>query len=181
MEGEEEQEEISQETANEFLSNFIREYINVPLESEDREERANNLQEYMVYNERFNNDNNAMYSPEGEGTRNLQSFNLFNVEENELNTIYQYKVTFTNAPDSDDESEEQTLLLNIPVVVEGGLFSIPTTPYFTDVPYLAGNIEYEEESIDLEEYNGNEKEDLIVFLNTFLKDIRQSQLKKCHI
>ncbi|GAA0337542.1 conjugal transfer protein [Oceanobacillus oncorhynchi subsp. oncorhynchi] len=183
MEDEEVLEEISQEQANEFLSSFIRVYMNVPKDSDARTERASNLQEYMVFNDVFNNDNNEMYRPEGEGTRNLESFTLFNIEENESSTIYQYKVTFTNKLETEGETgkgkdkkteteveeEQQTLLLNIPLVVEDGLFSITSVPYFTSVPSLAGNIEYETESIDLEEYNGNEKENIMIFLNNFFE------------
>lgn len=182
-EDEETQEEISQEQANEFLSSFIRVYMNVPKDSDARQERASNLQNYMVFNDSFNNEKNDMYIADGEGTRNLESFTLFNIDEGETSTIYQYKVTFTNKLETEVETgkgknkkieteveeEQQTLLLNIPIVVENGLFSIPSVPYFTDVPSLAGNIEYETESIDLEEYNGNEKENIMIFLNNFFE------------
>ncbi len=157
--------------------------MNVPKDSDGRQERASNLQEYMVFNDEFNNEKNDMYSPEGEGTRNLESFTLFNIEESQSNTVYQYKVVFTNKLETEVETgrgknkkveteveeEQQTLLLNIPIVVEDGLFSISSVPYFTDVPSLAGNIEYETESIDLEEYDGNEKENIMIFLNNFFE------------
>lgn len=191
VEGEEVQEEISQEQANQFLSSFIRVYINVPKDNDALQERADNLQGYMVYNSTFNNDKNDFYRPDGEGTRTLESFSLFNVEDEGDRSLYQYKVTFKNTLETEvekevtkgkgkkkkkeieieieTEEEQQTLLLNIPLIVDNGLFSIPSVPYFTDVPSLAGNIEWEEESIDLEEYKGNESEDLMIFLSNFFE------------
>lgn len=78
--------------------------MNVPKDSDARTERTSNLKEYMVFNDTFNDDNNAMYRPEGEGTRILESFTLFNIEENESNMMYQYKVTFTNKLETEVET-----------------------------------------------------------------------------
>lgn len=182
-ENEEVVEEIPQASANEFLSSFTREYINVPNESDALVERANHLKEYMVFSDEFNDDRHPIYQSEGSGTRTLNSMQLFHILEDGEDTFYQYKVTFTNEIETEVETgkgkdkqieieveeEQQTLLLTIPFIYEDGLFSITSVPYFSEVPSLAGNIEYEKEAIDLEEYNGNEKEDLTIFLNTFFE------------
>lgn len=186
------EEEIPKELANEFLSNFVKEYINVSNESESLQERANNLKKYMVFNDQFNNEKNPMYDLEKvEGTRELESFNLFHIKNEGNRSLYQYKVTFKNELKTDverevtkgkgkkkkkeieieteTEEESSTLLLNIPIVSENGLFSVIAVPYFSEIPSLAGNIEYEEETVELEEYNGNEKENIKEFLNTFFE------------
>ena len=186
------QEEIPKELANEFLSNFVKEYINVSNESESLQERANNLKKYMVFNDQFNNEKNPMYDLEKvEGTRKLESFNLFHIKNEENRSLYQYKVTFKNELKTDvekevtkgkgkkkkkeieieteTEEESNTLLLNIPIVSENGLFSVVAVPYFSEIPSLAGNIEYEAEAVELEEYNGNETENIKQFLNTFFE------------
>ena len=184
-ENEEVKEEIPHASANEFLSSFVREYINVPNESVALEERAKNLKEYMVFNETFNDDRNPLYNLEGvSGTRTLETFNLFNMEDKDDESLYQYKVTFKSQVEREvekevkkgkkkeieTEEEEKTLLLNIPIIYENGLFSVSAVPYFTEVPSLAGNIEYDEkETIELEEYKGNEEENIAVFLNTFFE------------
>lgn len=189
-ENEEVKEEIPHASANEFLSTFVQEYINVPNESAALDERAKKLKEYMVFNEAFNDDRNPLYNLEGvSGTRTLETFNLFNMEDKGDTFLYQYKVTFKNQVErevekeikkgkkkeievkTETEEEENTLLLNIPIIYESGLFSVSAIPYFTEVPSLAGNIEYEKETIGLEEYNGSEKENIAVFMNTFLKSI----------
>ncbi|MBP2079783.1 conjugal transfer protein [Oceanobacillus polygoni] len=187
-ENEEVKEEIPHASANEFLSSFVREYINVPNEGAALEERANNLKEYMVFNETFNDDRNPLYDLEGvSGTRTLKTFNLFHMEDKGNTSLYQYKVTFKNQverevekevrkgkkkeikKETETEEEEKTLLLNIPIIYENGLFSVSAIPYFTEVPSLAGNIEYEKEAIGLEGYNGNEEENIAIFLNTFFE------------
>ncbi|WP_339229817.1 conjugal transfer protein [Oceanobacillus sp. FSL K6-2867] len=187
-ENEEVKEEIPHASANEFLSTFVQEYINVPNESAALDERAKKLKEYMVFNEAFNDDRNPLYNLEGvSGTRTLETFNLFNMEDKGDTFLYQYKVTFKNQVErevekeikkgkkkeievkTETEEEENTLLLNIPIIYESGLFSVSAIPYFTEVPSLAGNIEYEKETIGLEEYNGSEKENIAVFMNTFFE------------
>lgn len=185
-------EEIPVESAHEFLSSFIKEYINVSNESEALQKRANNLKEYMVFNDTFNNEKNPIYNLDKvNGTRMLESFNLFHIEDEGKRSLFQYKVTFQNKLETEvekevvkgkgknkkkeieieieKEEEKNTLLLNIPIVYENGLFSVQSIPYFTEVPSLAGNIEYETEKVDLEEYHGNEKENINEFLNTFFK------------
>ncbi|MDO6450545.1 conjugal transfer protein [Oceanobacillus profundus] len=185
-ENEEVKEEIPYASANEFLSSFVQEYINVPRESAALDERAKNIKEYMVFNEAFNDDRNPLYNLEGvSGTRTLETFNLFNIEDKGDMSLYQYKVTFKNQVEREvekevkkgkkkkveieTEEEENTLLLNIPIIYENGLFSVSAIPYFTEVPSLAGNIEYEKEKIGLEEYKGSEKENIAVFMNTFFE------------
>ncbi|MBP2079642.1 conjugal transfer protein [Oceanobacillus polygoni] len=187
-ENEKGEEEFSHESANEFLSNFIREYINVSNDSEALQERANKLKEYMAFNESFNNDDNALYNLEGvNGTRSLESFSLFNVEDEGNTSLYQYKVTFKNTLETEvekevgkgkkketvteieKEEETKTLLLNLSIIHENGLFSVSAVPYFTEVPSLAGTIEYEPETVQLEEYNGSEKENIEQFLNNFFE------------
>lgn len=189
--------EIPKESANEFLSNFIREYINVPNEMEALQDRANNLKEYMAFNDEFNNDDNPLYNLEGvNGTRRLESFNLFNVDDGGNTNLYQYKVTFTNILETEvekevkkgkktetimeieTEEEAKTLLLNLSIVHEDGLFSISAVPYFTAVPSLAGTIEYEDEAVTLEEYNGNKKEDIEQFLNNFFEKFSSEPLNE---
>ncbi|API91547.1 hypothetical protein J32TS6_31090 [Virgibacillus pantothenticus] len=185
-------EEIPVESANEFLSNFIKEYINVSNESEALQERANRLKEYMVFNDTFNDEKNSLYNLDNvNGTRQLESLNLFHIEDEGERSLFQYKVTFKNELqrevekevvkgegknkkkeieiEIETEEEKNTLLLNIPIVYEKGLFSVQSVPYFTEVPSLAGNIEYEKKEVDLEEYTGNEKENINEFLNTFFE------------
>lgn len=191
-ENEEVIEEIPVESANEFISNFIKEYMNVSNESEALQERVNNLKEYMVFNDTFNDEKNPMYHLDNvNGKRILESFNLFHIENEGERNLFQYKVTFINELETEvekevvkgkgkdkkketeieieTEQEKNTLLLNIPIVYEGGLFSVQSVPYFTEVPSLAGNIEYETEKVDLEEYHGNEKENINEFLHTFFE------------
>lgn len=186
------EDEIPIESANEFLTSFIKEYINIENTTEALEERSKNLKEFMIYNDEFNNDKHYLYNLEKlKGDRELSSFSLFHVEDNGDEQLFKYKVTFKNIVEKEvekevtkgkgkkkkkkteteieKEEEENTLLINIPIVYEGGLFSVKTVPYFTEVPSLAGNIEYESEDEELEEYNGNKKEDLIEFINTFFE------------
>lgn len=185
-------EEIPVESAHEFLSGFIKEYMNVSNESDALQKRAKNLKEYMVSNDMFNNERHPMYNLDKvNGTRILESFHLFHIEDEKERSLFQYKVTFKNKLETkvekevvkgrgkdkkkeieteiETEEENNTLLLNIPVVYENGLFSVQSTPYFTEVPSLAGNIKYEPEKVDLEEYHGSEKENIQEFLNTFFK------------
>ncbi len=191
-ENEEVIEEIPVESAHEFLSNFIKEYINVPNESEALQGRANKLKEYMVFNDTFNNEKNPLYNlEEVKGTRQLESFNLFHIEDEGNRNLFQYKVTFKNELKTETEKEvtkgkgkekkkeieveteteekKTSLLLNIPIVYENGLFSVQSVPYFTQIPSLVGNIEYEMPAIELEEYNGNEIENINEFLITFFE------------
>lgn len=187
---EETKETIPLETAHEFLSSFIRDYINVSNESDELEKRADRLKSYMVSNESFNNEKHPMYKLDKvNGTRKLESFNLFHIKNEGERSLFQYKVTFKNELEKEVEkkikkgkkkkketkveieTEEQkhTLLLNIPIVYEDGLFSVQSVPYFTEVPSLSANIEYETEKYDLEEYVGNEEENINEFINTFFK------------
>ncbi|MCG5104660.1 conjugal transfer protein [Oceanobacillus alkalisoli] len=191
-EKEEVKEEIPIESAHEFLSNFIKEYINVPNESEALQERANKLKEYMVFNDTFNNEKNPLYNLDGvNGSRQLESFNLFHIEGEGNRNLFQYKVTFKNELETEIEKEVtkgkgknkkketefeieteekiNTLLLNVPIIHENGLFSVHSVPYFTEVPSLAGNIEVEMPEIELEEYNGNEIDNINEFLITFFE------------
>lgn len=190
--GEESEETIPIESAQEFLSGFIKEYMNVSNESDALEKRANKLKKYMVSNEIFNNEKHSIYNLDKvNGTRTLESFNLFHIKDEGDRSLFQYKVTFKNELETEVEkkikkgkgkkkkketkveieTEEQkhTLLLNIPIVYKDGLFNVQSVPYFTEVPSLAGDIEYELKESDLEEYKGNEEEKINEFINTFFK------------
>lgn len=190
------EETMSQPLAEQFLSAFIPTYINVTNTNEAIEERKQNLKEYMVHSKEFQDERNAFYQlSDIQGDRVLKSYSLFDVQEKEENeSLFQYRVTFTNRiyhekeveieqedNDDDDEDEEkepeteivteteetdQTLLLNVPVQSQENTFAVSGVPYFTEVPTVKGVIEKEEEPKG-EAYTGEDTEAIQTFLNTF--------------
>ncbi|MGN7312667.1 conjugal transfer protein [Alkalicoccobacillus gibsonii] len=187
-------ETMSQPLAEQFLSGFIPTYINVTNTNEAIEKRKQNLKEYMIYSEAFQNERNEFYQlSDIQGDRVLKSYSLFNVtKEDEEEALFEYKVTFMNRihhekeveieqeeNDDDDEDKEpetetvteteetdQTLLLSIPVQSLGNQFAVSGVPYFSEVPTVKGVIEKEEEE-RAEAYTGEEVEPINTFLNTF--------------
>ncbi|MFK3937964.1 conjugal transfer protein [Alkalihalobacillus sp. NPDC078783] len=187
-------ETMSQPLAEQFLSGFIPTYINVKNTNEAIEKRKQNLKEFMIYSEAFQNERNEFYQlSDIQGDRILKSYSLFNVtKEDEEEALFEYKVTFTNRirhekeveieqeeNDDDDEDKEpetetvteteetdQTLLLSIPVQSLENQFAVSGVPYFSEVPTVKGVIEKEEEE-RAEVYTGEEVEPIHTFLNTF--------------
>ncbi|MEN0642295.1 conjugal transfer protein [Alkalicoccobacillus gibsonii] len=189
------EETMSQPLAEQFLSGFISTYINVTNTNEAIEERKQNLREYMVHSNDFQDERNEFYQlSDIQGDRVLKSYSLFDVQDEQENeTLFQYKVTFTNRihhekeveieqEENDDEDEEdrepeteivteaeetdQTLLLSIPVQSQENQFAVSGVPYFSEVPTVKGVIEQEEEE-RAEAYTGEEIEPILTFLNTF--------------
>ncbi|SPU21171.1 putative transposase [Niallia circulans] len=185
--------DFSIEGAKYFLAGFINEYVNVNGEPERIEERKDNLKSYMVQSSDLQEDSHPVYDVSGlKGERVLNESTLFDVKEQEAYKLFQYRVKMTNRVEweeeieveSDDEDDddkkteivtkndekEQTLLLNIPVVSEGGSFAVAAAPYFSEVYSLKGEIEREnKESDSAEEYAGEELESLQVFLVDFFE------------
>lgn len=185
--------EFSVEGAKYFLSGFVSEYVNVNDEPERIEERKNNLKSYMVQSSDLQEDTHPIYDMSGlQGERILNEATLFDVKEEETYTLFQYRVKMSNRieweeeievenDDEDDDDKkteivtkndekEQTLLLNIPVVSEGGSFAVAAAPYFSEVYSLKGEITAEnEESDSAEEYTGEELESLQAFLVDFFE------------
>ena len=186
------EETMSQPLAEQFLSGFIPTYINVTNTNEAIEERKKNLREYMIHSESFQNERNEFYQlSDIQGDRVLKSYSLFDVEEQQENeTLFQYKVTFTNRihhekeveieqEDNDEEDREpetemvteteetdQTLLLSVPIQSQENQFAVSGVPYFSEVPTVKGVIEQEEEE-RAEAYKGEDTEAIQTFLNTF--------------
>ncbi|WYP27169.1 conjugal transfer protein [Alkalihalobacillus sp. FSL W8-0930] len=185
-------ETMSQPLAEQFLSGFIPTYINVTNKNEAIEIRKQNLREYMIHSETFLNERNEFYQLSGiQGDRVLKSYSLFDVQDEQENeTLFQYKVTFTNRihhekeveveqEENDDEDREpeteivteteetdQTLLLSIPVQSQENQFAVSGVPYFSEVPTVKGVIDQEEEE-RAEAYTGEDTEPIHTFLNTF--------------
>ncbi|MCC2251779.1 conjugal transfer protein [Virgibacillus sp. AGTR] len=190
----EEREEISIPSAEQFLTGFISQFINVKKTSEDLEKRKNELQSYMVQSEEFANESHSLYQmPDIQGERILNSYSLFNVKEKGDYTLFQYRVTFKNVVEKQKEvpvkkkgdkdkkgknktkivtetdESSQTLLLNIPVVSSDEVFSVSGVPYFTKEYSLKGKIEKEGVKKHLNAYTGEEKEDIETFLVNFFE------------
>ncbi|MEY8749658.1 conjugal transfer protein [Alkalicoccobacillus gibsonii] len=189
------EETMSQSLAEQFLSGFISTYINVTNTNEAIEERKQNLKDYMIHSESFQNERNEFYQLSGiQGDRVLKSYSLFDVQDEQENeALFQYKVTFINRihyekeveikqEEKDDEDEEDrepetelvteteetdhTLLLSIPVQSQENQFAISGVPYFSEVPTVKGVIEQEEEE-RAEAYTGEDTEAIQTFLHTF--------------
>lgn len=167
---ENEGEEMNIIGADRYLRDFVREYINVESDPESLEQRKAALQDYMVINtsageqETYNETGNGNM----EGTRELKNQQLFHVEENGYEAIFQYEVTYTSV--ANNTNERQTLLLNVPIVTENNRFAVVSEPYFTQVDNLQGNIEVEEESESFEAYTGAEQEAIQDFLSDFFTE-----------
>lgn len=185
--------EFSVEGAKYFLSGFISEYVNVDETPERIEERKDNLKSYMLQSSELQDDAHPLYDMSGlEGERSLNEASLFDVKEEETYTLFQYRVKMSNRieweeeievenDDKDDDDKkteivtkndenEQTLLLNIPVVAENGAFAVAAAPYFSEVYSLKGEITAENaESDQGEEYAGEELESLQAFLVDFFE------------
>lgn len=189
---EEETQSISLPAAEQYLSGFIDVFINVQNTHEAIEERRQELKGYMIQSEELQEDKHPLYQlSDLQGNRLLESHSLFNVREKEEETLFQYKVTFSNQipkekevevesdDDDDDEPEtkvvieneetKQTLLLNIPLKADGDTFAVAATPYFSEVYSLNGTIEVEEEKSHIEPYAGEEQPAIQEFLNSFFE------------
>ncbi|WP_373895176.1 conjugal transfer protein [Virgibacillus sp. CBA3643] len=165
-----EAEEMNIIRADRYLRDFVREYINVENDPKSLEQRKAALQNYMVINK--NAGEQETYDETGngnmEGTRELKNQQLFHVEEKENETIFQYEVTYSSV--TNNNSERQTLLLNVPVVSENDRFSVAGEPYFKQVDNLQGSIEVEEEPESLNVYTGAEQEAIQDFLSDFFTE-----------
>lgn len=155
-------------SADEYISNFVRAFVNVQNDDAAIEERAETLRNYFVYTQEFQDESNVMYTmPDFEGERTLNNINLFNVVEEDDHYLMQYKVNLTNR--FKKEEIDQELLLNVPVLMENEKYSVKSAPYFTEVYSLNGNIEVEEVNQTIEEYNGAEKENILAFVANFFE------------
>ncbi|MCT1577306.1 conjugal transfer protein [Oceanobacillus kimchii] len=155
-------------SADEYISNFVRAFVNVQDDDAALEERAETLRNYFVYTQEFQDESNVMYTmPDFEGDRTLNRVNLFNVVEEDDHYLMQYKVNLTNR--FKKEEIDQELLLNVPVLMENEKYSVKSAPYFTEVYSLNGNIEVEEGHQTIEEYNGAEKENILAFVANFFE------------
>lgn len=190
LEKEEGTENIPKGEAQIFVSDFISEFINIKSDSEYLDTRANNLKLYMAFNSKFQDESNPIYYPKGfDGERILKSQKLFGIDDKK--NIYKYKVEYESkvtkeiekevttgkgkkkktkvVTDHEEEVKQHHLLLNVPIVYKEGEFSVKSMPYFEVIPDLKGNIEVADNKIELDEYEGNEKEDIEKFINSFFE------------
>ncbi|WP_017795725.1 conjugal transfer protein [Oceanobacillus kimchii] len=155
-------------SADEYISNFVRAFVNVKKDDTALEERAETLRNYFVYTQEFQDESNVIYTiPDFQGERTLKRLNLFNVVEEDNHYVMQYKVNITNK--FKKEEIDQELLLHVPVLMENEKYSVKSAPYFTEVYSLNGNIEVEEDNQTIEEYNGAEKENILAFVANFFE------------
>ncbi|UJL47090.1 conjugal transfer protein [Virgibacillus sp. NKC19-16] len=165
---EDEAEEMNVVRADRYLRDFVRKYMNVDSDPEAVEQRKAALQDYMVIRTGGNEPEFFDETGDMQGSREIKNQQLFHVEEKENEVIFQYEVTYSSV--TNNNSERQTLLLNVPVVSENDRFSVAREPYFTQVDNLQGNIEVEEEAESLNAYTGAEQEVIQDFLSDFFTE-----------
>nr|WP_144531475.1 conjugal transfer protein [Bacillus paralicheniformis] len=182
--------EVSVPAAENFLTGFINEYVNVKNDDESIEKRKENLEKYMVKQKESNYEESERFQLDGvKGDRVLNDYSLYNVKEGDKYSLFQYKVTYTNVfpvekevekkvkdgkkekkvkeKVTENEKAEKQLLLNIPVISNGDSFAVSAAPYFTQIYDLRGDITLENKNVMKDEYAGDKKEAIEKFLQTF--------------
>ncbi|WP_160141818.1 conjugal transfer protein [Salicibibacter halophilus] len=163
----EEESELDIVSADFFLRDFVDAYINVSDDPDALEERREALHEYMV-----STDTEAewqMVDVDMEGERRLEDVSLFHVDETDEGAVFEYEVTYIS-DSGEGTTEEQTLLLHVPVMEQGGQYAVKREPYFTEVEDLSASIAVEEEERNVDEYVGEEQEAILSFLDEFFEE-----------
>lgn len=189
---ENEKQKMSTTAAENFLSGFITEYINVKNDQDAIEERKKNLESYMVKQTQASFEEGERYNMEGfKGDRQLKDYSLYNVKEGDKGKLFQYKVTYMNLfpvekevekkvkdgkkekkvkeKVTENEKAEKQVLLNIPVVNKGDVFAVSAVPYFAEIYDLKGSVPASEKEEKRDEYTGDKKEAIESFLNSFFE------------
>ncbi|MCY8544763.1 conjugal transfer protein [Bacillus vallismortis] len=183
---------ISVTAAENFLSGFINEYVNVKNNQESIEKRMQSLESYMVKQEDNHFEDEERFNVDGlKGDRELKDYSLYNVKEGDKNSLFQYKVTYENLYPVEKEVEkevkdgkkkkkvkekvktneksEKQMLLNIPVTNKGDSFAVSAVPYFTQIYELKGDIASKGNEETRDEYAGEKKESIESFLQNFFE------------
>lgn len=189
---EDEQKQMSVTAADNFLSGFIHEYVNVKNDMDSIEQRKKKLESYMVTDANTSVEDERRYDLTGlKGNRILNEYSLYNVKKEKGYSLFQYKVNYTNQFPVEKEVEktvkdgkqkkkvkekvieiqgvEKQLLLNIPVTNKGDAFAVTAVPYFTQIYDLKGKIASSYKEHTGEEYTGSKKESIEKFLHTFFE------------
>ncbi|ATO09432.1 conjugal transfer protein [Bacillus sp. NEAU-CP5] len=187
-----EKQNMSTTAAENFLSGFINEYINVKNNQDAIDERKKNLESYMVKQTQTSFDEGDRFDMDGfKGDRQLNDYSLYNVKEGDKGKLFQYKVTYTNLfpvekevekkvkdgkkekkvkeKVTENEKAEKQVLLNIPVVNKGDAFAVSAVPYFTEIYDLKGSVSASEKEETRDEYAGDKKEAIESFLTSFFE------------
>ncbi|QYF82851.1 conjugal transfer protein [Brevibacterium sp. PAMC21349] len=189
---EDEQKQMSVTAADNFLSGFIHEYVNVKNDMDLIDQRKKKLESYMVTDANVSFEDKKIYDLTGlKGNRILNEYSLYNVKNEKGYSLFQYKVDYTNQYPVEKEVEktvkdgekerkvkekviemqgaEKQLLLNIPVTNKGDAFAVTAVPYFTKIYDLKGKIVSSNKEHTREEYNGSKKDVIEKFLHSFFE------------
>ncbi|KIL24017.1 hypothetical protein B4133_0530 [Bacillus altitudinis] len=162
-------EEVSIVAGERFLSGFITEYINVKNENDAIEQRHNRLMTYLV-KESDEIEQESLFDISGaQGDRVLNNYTLYNVKQEKEETLFQYKIEYSNIVKVKKKEHEikKQALLNIPVKNKGDQFAVSGTPYISEIYDLKGDIANAKE--DREEYDGDQTAAIKEFVNTFFR------------
>ncbi|QQK79512.1 conjugal transfer protein [Salicibibacter cibi] len=165
-EGEEEEADLDVVSADYFLRDFVDAYINVSDDPDELEERRGELENFMVSMDTESEWN--MVDVEMEGERRLDNVELFHIDETEEGAVFEYEVTYIS-DNGDGTTEEQILLLNVPIIEDDGQYAVSGEPYFTDIDDLSASVTVEEEERNVDEYVGDEQEEILAFLDEFFE------------
>ncbi|MEC0490202.1 conjugal transfer protein [Bacillus licheniformis] len=188
---EEKQKQLSIPAADNFLSGFITEYVNVKNDQAAIEKRIKNLESYMVKQPESDVEEEERFNVDGlKGDRELKDYRLYNVKEGDTYNLFQYKVTYMNGfpvkkevvktvkkgkkktkvkeKVTSHEKAEKQMLLNIPVVNQKDSFAVAAVPYFSKIYDLKGDISSNKEETR-DEYTGQKKDAIETFLHTFFQ------------
>ncbi|UYO37185.1 conjugal transfer protein [Bacillus zhangzhouensis] len=161
--------EVSIVAGERFLSGFVTEYINVKNENDAIEQRHKKLMAYLA-KERDGLEQETLFDISGaQGDRVLNNYTLYNVKQEEEETLFQYEIEYSNIVKVKKKKHEikKQALLNIPVKNKGDQFAVSGTPYISEIYDLKGNIEINKE--DREEYDGDQTAAIKEFVNTFFR------------
>lgn len=187
----EEQKQLSIPAADNFLSRFITEYVNVKNDQAAIEKRIKNLESYLVKQPESDVEEEERFNVDGlKGDRELKDYRLYNVKEGDTYSLFQYKVTYANwypvqkevvktvkkgkkktkvkEKVTSHEKAEKEMLLNIPVVNQNDSFAVAAVPYFSKIYDLKGDISSNKEETR-DEYTGQKKDVIESFLHTFFE------------
>ncbi|MED4801923.1 conjugal transfer protein [Bacillus atrophaeus] len=186
------EQKISVTAAENFLAGFIAEYVNVKNDDDSIDKRKKNLESYMVKHTESDFDDEDRFELDGlKGDRQLNEYSLYNVKEGDKESLFQFKVSYTNLFPVEKEVEktvkdgkkkkkvkekvienekaEKQMLLNIPVVNKGDAFAVSAVPYFTEIYELKGSVSASEKEETRDEYAGDKKEAIESFLTSFFE------------
>src|SRR5699024_9751640 len=149
-----------------YADRFVTDYMNIPKESEDREEYEETLETYFVSED---------YMPdlqEFEGARELKNKTYYGMEQEENHVIAQYKVNYDIKADDDNQTDNEDMI-NITIKVDEGL-GVVEPVFFTDVPKMENREQskvesgYEEETDN--ELSMNEQQEVEEWVEGFFHD-----------